>query len=189
MKAQGPVKTGKAGSGPRLSICEAAEKARLRNSPAAPGLEAKCAAATNAASDTAGDGQADTAGKRKPLRQKMKRALGEAKRHFAGKAIALPVRKEWLQKMTVKPRSRVRIRISGQAALQGSKLLLLQAIGPRGAALACNNPTLFSYKVGEFVLGHLTYGQVRVMSALPPITDVGQRYQISIWLSVCEYTA
>jgi len=93
------------------------------------------------------------------------------------------------QKMTVKPRSRVRIRISGQAALQGSKYLLLQAIGPRGAALACNNPTLFSYKVGEFVLGHLTYRQVRVMSALPPITDVGQRYQISIWLSVCEYTA
>ena len=26
------------------------------------------------------------------------------------------------------------------------------------------------------------------MSALPPLTDVGRRIQVSIWLSVCEYT-
>jgi hypothetical protein len=29
---------------------------------------------------------------------------------------------------------------------------------------------------------------VRVMSTLPPITDVGRHIQVSIWLSVCEYT-
>lgn len=63
IKAQGRVKTGT--SFPKLSICEAAQKARARNSPAAPGLEAKCAAARNAASDTAVEEQVDTAGKGK----------------------------------------------------------------------------------------------------------------------------
>ena len=28
----------------------------------------------------------------------------------------------------------------------------------------------------------------RAMSALPPITDVGRRIQVSIWVSVHEYT-
>ena len=65
IKPQGRVKTGT--SFPKLSICEAAEKARARNSPAAPGLEAKCAAARNAASDTAVEEQVDTAGKGKAL--------------------------------------------------------------------------------------------------------------------------
>ena len=62
---QGRVKTGT--SFPKLSICEAAQKAHARNSPAAPGLEAKCAAARNAASDTAVEEQVDTAGKGKAL--------------------------------------------------------------------------------------------------------------------------
>jgi len=43
IKAGGRVKTGT--PGPALSVCESAWKARARNSPAAPGLEAKCAAA------------------------------------------------------------------------------------------------------------------------------------------------
>jgi hypothetical protein len=90
MKAQGRVKTGKAGSGPRLSICEAAEKARLRNSPAAPGLEAKCAAATNAASDTAGDGQADTAGKRKPAPPKDEACTWRGEAPFCGESYCAP---------------------------------------------------------------------------------------------------
>ena len=33
-----------------------------------------------------------------------------------------------------------------------------------------------------------TSRHARVMSALPPITDVGRRIQVSIWLSVYEYT-
>ena len=38
-------------------------------------------------------------------------------------------------------------------------------------------------------MGHeRTYRQVRAMSALPPITDVGRRIQVGIWLSVYEYT-
>jgi hypothetical protein len=48
VKAQGRVKLPgdpSTGAKSHLSICEAAEKARARNSPAAPGLEAKCAAA------------------------------------------------------------------------------------------------------------------------------------------------
>ena len=40
VKAQGRIKLPR--SGPALSICEAARKARARNSPAAPGLEAQC---------------------------------------------------------------------------------------------------------------------------------------------------
>ena len=33
-----------------------------------------------------------------------------------------------------------------------------------------------------------TYRQVRTMSALPPITEVGRRIHVSIWPSVYEYT-
>jgi hypothetical protein len=66
VKAQGRVKTGgQPSSTSTLTICEKAKQARARNSPAAPGLEASCAAATNAASDTAVEEQADTAGKGK----------------------------------------------------------------------------------------------------------------------------
>ena len=43
LKAQERVQTGT--PGPKLTICEAAWKARARNSPAAPGLEAQCRAA------------------------------------------------------------------------------------------------------------------------------------------------
>jgi hypothetical protein len=44
VKAIGRVKTG-APTGPPISICESARRARARNSPAAPGLEAQCRAA------------------------------------------------------------------------------------------------------------------------------------------------
>ena len=57
IKAQGRVKTGT--PSPKLSICEAAQKARARNSPAAPGLEAQCRA--TGASDAAVQDNADTA--------------------------------------------------------------------------------------------------------------------------------
>jgi hypothetical protein len=56
--AQGRVKTDT--PVPKPSICEAAEKARARNSPAAPGLEAKCRAAAPA-SDAAMQDNADAA--------------------------------------------------------------------------------------------------------------------------------
>ena len=42
LKAQGRVKLPGGTGSPPISICEAAEQARLRNSPAAPGLEAQC---------------------------------------------------------------------------------------------------------------------------------------------------
>jgi len=46
LKAQGRVKLpGSTSRGSKLTICEAAAKARARNSPAAPGLEAQCAVA------------------------------------------------------------------------------------------------------------------------------------------------
>ena len=45
IKPQGRVKKGTPGSATTLTICEAAQKAWARNSPAAPGLQAKCDAA------------------------------------------------------------------------------------------------------------------------------------------------
>ena len=84
VKAQGRVKTGKVS--PKISICEAAEKARLRNSPAAPGLAAQCAAAMNAASDTAGAGPVDTAGKGNPVPPKDEACTWYGEAPFCGES-------------------------------------------------------------------------------------------------------
>ena len=60
VKAQGRVKTGGSPSpNSTLTICEKAKQARARNSPAAPGLEAKCAAAEAAAAAAVGTGTTD----------------------------------------------------------------------------------------------------------------------------------